>query len=113
MLRRVLHRDVIAQVKANITCQDRDAIATGRSSKRGEGDSHVSLGSSLSKIRLQDFLRFVMPSRLPNVDPVDLMENFQRFLYHHFPNLRQQGIVRPRARHLPDLSRYTVSGHPL
>jgi hypothetical protein len=38
------------------------------------------------------------------------VESFQRFLYHHFPSLRQPGIMRPRVHHLPDLSRYTVSG---
>lgn len=113
MLRRVLHRDVIAQVKANIIRYDRDAIAPGKSPDRGGSDSHVSLGSARRKIHLRDFLRFITPARLPNTDPTSLMESFQRFLYHHFPGLRQQGIMRPRVHHLPDLSRYTVSGRPL
>jgi hypothetical protein len=113
MLRRVLHRDVIAQVKANIVRHDCDAIASGKSPERGGGDTHVSLGSALHKIHLRDFLRFITPARFPNTDPSNLMESFQRFLYHHFPSLRQQGIMRPRVHHLPDLSRYTVSGPPL
>lgn len=113
MLKRSLRRSVMAEVKARIARRvNQPPQEIGDREYDPDPAHRIRFGSTLPPISLLRFLCIVFPSRFRDVDTDRLMEAFQRFLFRHFPSLRQPGIIRPQVHHLPHLSTYTVSSHP-
>jgi hypothetical protein len=113
MLKRSLRRSVMAEVKARIACRVNQAPQEIGDREYDPDPAHrIRFGSPLPPISLLCFLRIVFPSRFRDVDTDRLVEALQRFLYRHFPSLRQPGITHPQVQHLPHLSTYTVSFTP-